>query len=393
MNQVLCLHLLLLGLPASPLPQFLLRPSSSSLFSPPFPPLIFPSPTSPILYQASSPVAISPRARCSSCDCISDFGCSYNCDKCPTSDNQIAPVDLDPPVIVAVGEDLALPDEGEGSPLAPVGGAPSLGGENGAGLLFPLPGGGNLEEAEDLENPVDPEDYPEDIPDVGNPSSGPSDAEIIQGGSSCEVLVSDFELCKWGPSCATILREQFPHCDYDCATCTLHGSNGEGANEEVEAVEVDQVVGQVGQDAAGAPPAISAITADPEDGNFVGQVDSNTVWQLLASAQQSTGGLNPPSFLKPPISPVLAEEDQDDGPWTWSTDGPGCVAVGGEGAGSQCHFPFTFEGVVYQGCAYKPEGSSAPVPPGSLGWCSTKRDINGIHVNGPSGSPWKYVGF
>ena len=177
------------------------------------------------------------------------------------------------------------------------------------------------------------------------------------------------------------------------------------------------------------------------------QVDSNTVWQLLASAQQSTGGLNPPSFLKPPISPVLAEEDQDDGtafifskiylshrgqlvlqhsvlfyifmfswdlkatplcsagPWTWSTDGPGCVAVGGEGAGSQCHFPFTFEGVVYQGCAYKPEfvtkkssksqltenicrGSSAPVPPGSLGWCSTKRDINGIHVNGPSGSPW-----
>ena len=168
-------------------------------------------------------------------------------------------------MIVAVGEDLALPDEGEGSPLAPVGGAPSLGGENGAGLLFPLPGGGHLEEAEDLENSVDPEDYPEDIPDVGNPSSGPSDAEIIQGGSSCEVLVSDFgelerfrkkeffqivtvfpELCKWGPSCATILREQFPHCDYDCATCTLHGSNGEGANEEVEAVEVDQVVGQVG---------------------------------------------------------------------------------------------------------------------------------------------------
>ena len=50
------------------------------------------------------------------------------------------------------------------------------------------------------------------------------------------------ELCKWGPSCATILREQFSHCDYDCATCTLHGSIGEGANEEfVELIEVDQV--------------------------------------------------------------------------------------------------------------------------------------------------------
>ena len=94
------------------------------------------------------------------------------------------------------------------------------------------------------------------------------------------------------------------------------------------------------------------------------------------------------------------------GPWTWATDGPACVAIGGEGAGSECRFPFTYEGVVYKGCAYKPgyvippferrswylntlsRGSTAPVPPGSLGWCSTKRDINGIHVNGPAGNPW-----
>merc|ERR550519_2003258 len=175
MNQVLCLHLLLLGLPAAlPLPQFLLRPNS--IFSPAssFPPLIFPSSPSPLLYQAASPV--SPRARCSSCDCNSDFGCSYNCDKCPAlcktcscvtslgchyncdkcqaTNNQ----EVEPPVIVAVGD---LNDgDGEGSPApAPVGGAPSSGGgEDGAGLLFPLPGGGNLEDAEDLEDSVDPED-------------------------------------------------------------------------------------------------------------------------------------------------------------------------------------------------------------------------------------------
>ena len=42
------------------------------------------------------------------------------------------------------------------------------------------------------------------------------------------------------------------------------------------------------------------------------------------------------------------------GPWTWATDGPACVAIGGEGAGSECRFPFTYEGVVYKGCAYKP---------------------------------------
>merc|ERR1719500_2215618 len=135
MNQVLYLHLLLLGLPALPLPQFLLRPNS--LFSPaapssfsPFPPLIFPSSTSPLLYQASASSPVSPRARCSSCDCSSDFGCSYNCDKCPAlcktcscvtslgchyncdkcqeTDNQEA---VDPPVIVVVG-DL---NDGEGA--------------------------------------------------------------------------------------------------------------------------------------------------------------------------------------------------------------------------------------------------------------------------------------
>jgi len=279
---------------------------------------------------------------------------------------------------------------GPGSSPATIGGAPSSeGGEDGAGLLFPLPGGGNLEDAEDLEDSVDPEDYEEEVSeDLG--SNGPSDPNIIQGGSSCQVLVSDFELCKWGPSCATILREQFSHCDYGCATCTLHGSHGE---ESVDVVEVDQVV-QVGQEAGGAvPPPISAITADPDDGDFVGQVDGNTVWQLLASVQREDF-IRPPSFSRPPTSPVLAEEeDEDDGPWTWETDGPGCIAVGGKAAGSQCRFPFTYEGVVYKGCAYHPGGSFAPVPPGSLGWCSTKRDINGIHVNGPSGNPWKYVGF
>ena len=113
-SQVLCLPLLLLGLPlpSHPLPQFLLRPNSifppASSFSSHFPPLVYPSSTSPLLYQApasqsnpgllyqapgsnsnpgllyqAGPISASPRARCSSCDCSADFGCSYNCDKCP----------------------------------------------------------------------------------------------------------------------------------------------------------------------------------------------------------------------------------------------------------------------------------------------------------------------
>jgi len=96
-------------------------------------------------------------------------------------------------VIVAVGD---LNDgDGEGSPApAPVGGAPSSGGgEDGAGLLFPLPGGGNLEDAEDLEDSVDPEDNAEDISQVGD--LGPSDPNIVhaEGTETWEGLV----YCRW----------------------------------------------------------------------------------------------------------------------------------------------------------------------------------------------------
>ena len=95
-------------------------------------------------------------------------------------------------MIVAVDENFPLPDgDGDGSLAPAVGGAPSSGGgEDGAGLLFPLPGGGNLEDAEDLEDSVDPEDNVEDISEAGD--LGPSDPNIVQGGSSCQVLVSDF---------------------------------------------------------------------------------------------------------------------------------------------------------------------------------------------------------
>merc|ERR1719356_2386967 len=143
MNQVLCLPLLLLGLPfpADPLPQFLLRPNffpPASPFSSHFPPLVYPSSTSALLYQAPGsksnpgPISASPRARCSSCDCSADFGCSYNCDKCPalcktcscvTSlgcqyncdkclGNNSEPALVDPPVIISLVDEDLIEDEG-----------------------------------------------------------------------------------------------------------------------------------------------------------------------------------------------------------------------------------------------------------------------------------------
>merc|ERR1712223_1121654 len=144
-----------LPLPSHSLPQFLLRPNSifppASSFSSHFPPLVYPSSTSPVLYQApasqsnpallyqAGPISASPRARCSSCDCSADFGCSYNCDKCPalcktcscvTSlgchyncdkclGNNSEPALVDPPVIISLVDKDLIEDEVEGSSSSP----------------------------------------------------------------------------------------------------------------------------------------------------------------------------------------------------------------------------------------------------------------------------------
>ena len=43
-----------------------------------------------------------------------------------------------------------------------------------------------------------------------------------------------------------------------------------------------------------------------------------------------------------------------------------------------CVFPFTHEGVLYEGCATDPTDKTRR-------WCSTKTDENGIHVKGNYG--------
>ena len=39
----------------------------------------------------------------------------------------------------------------------------------------------------------------------------------------------------------------------------------------------------MGQQAGGAPPAISAVVADPDDDNFVGQVNYSNTFKLIRS--------------------------------------------------------------------------------------------------------------
>jgi len=66
----------------------------------------------------------------------------------------------------------------------------------------------------------------------------------------------------------------------------------------------------------------------------------------------------------------------------------GCVASSGSAAGYPCIFPFIYNGVAYNGCA--PLHSEERVLDF---WCSTKTDINGIHITGPFDDPGKYVGM
>ena len=52
-----------------------------------------------------------------------------------------------------------------------------------------------------------------------------------------------------------------------------------------------------------------------------------------------------------------------------------CLTVGGGKAGAKCVFPFTSEGITYQGCTRTND-------PDDRLWCSTKTDSKGVHLSG-----------
>jgi len=72
-----------------------------------------------------------------------------------------------------------------------------------------------------------------------------------------------------------------------------------------------------------------------------------------------------------------------------------CAAEGGPADGKTCKFPFKYRGKTYFSCAplegdmkYLIQEAGA-----GMGWCSIRRDLNGIHMRGPYPDPMRYVGF
>jgi len=68
--------------------------------------------------------------------------------------------------------------------------------------------------------------------------------------------------------------------------------------------------------------------------------------------------------------------------------GSDCVASSGPASGRKCIFPFTYNGVRYEGCA--PLYGDLVNVYSQVYWCSTKVDFNGFHIRSLNG---KYVGF
>jgi hypothetical protein len=262
--------------------------------------------------------------------------------------------------------------------------------------------------ADDNWGDVDSEDVEDGVPDVDSlnvwkplpiPAAVEAEEEIPE---ECLQLDSEINLCSWGPSCKLIKDTQFPQCNYNCDTCELKSSGiEEEYNEDVtiiedEHLEIDEGVDseEDEKDDPVEPPPTAASTAQEELLNLWEEFRPTNHHCNSAVCQVETAAWG----QRPPTSASTAESsDESDDEFTWSdfdTDKNNCTAVTGPGAGKTCKFPFKHDGVTYHSCAFlllieNKNRSENEV----VGWCSTKVDINGIHITGPSYDKWQNVGF
>lgn len=176
-----------------------------------------------------------------------------------------------------------------------------------------------------------------------------------------------------------MLLTKFSNCkQFDCNSCPFASSQpsyGEVSdNEETE---------EAAEDAEIESPvtAASIVEEEPENGDFT-----------PVFGQPISPNCSPFSLL-PCTEPVLVEDespseeeslDQSFSLTELDENASTCIAVGGPADGQLCKFPFIYNGLKYSGCVITPGGENR------LGWCSTKIDINGIHI---STYPERYIGY
>merc|ERR1719474_281867 len=242
---------------------------------------------------------------------------------------------------------------------------------------------GNVDEDNSLEEGDDIKDN-----DVWKPVPAAVEAEeeeeIDSVPEECYQLENEINLCSWGPSCQIVLETQFPQCKYNCDTCKLESIND--SSEEILSAEEDNEEEDQG------PLKTEPVVAE-ELVSLWEQFKPDHCETVVCEVENSAWG------QRPPISPVVAETDnktesETDQGFTWAdfeSDTNNCVAVSGPAAGKKCQFPFKYHGVTHTSCAviFNKDNSDGI----TVGWCSTKVDINGYHINGPPDDKWRNVGF
>jgi len=285
--------------------------------------------------------------------------CNYNCDTCTLEPSEPSP----PPVAPIVADDNwgNIDSDNSGQGVSDV---------DGLNVWKPPPRPEAVEAEEDSDNNI-----PEE----------------------CYQLEDEIDLCSWGPSCELVKDTQFPQCNYNCATCKLEGSGGinheDNPNEEAHKDFDDAgISGDEKNEGEEKAPPTAASTASEELLTLWDQFKPpNQAGSVVSSVESAAWGKPPPTSAVTADKDNSEEESDDDFTWTdFDSEPPRtCKAFAGPGAGKNCKFPFKYDGVTYNSCAVLIQYDDG----GSIGWCSTKVDINRYHISGPSYDKWINVGF
>jgi len=220
----------------------------------------------------------------------------------------------------------------------------------------------------------------------------------IGDGDNCHNL----DLCGHGSKCQEIKDNNYPKCDFDCQDCGVSAdANSPSVSATVAETDAEHFLNNLNNQFNPNKP-IGSFVPHPQPVEAEQEVsDQDDADHFLSNLNnqfnpdQPGGIVVPNKPWKPVPEPVEVEQevsDQDES-FSWLDLHPqasSCVSA----AGQTCKFPFKYQGTTFFKCAPM-EGKMKDLNPSDayLGWCSTRRDINGIHIRGPIADPWRNVGL
>jgi len=242
-----------------------------------------------------------------------------------------------------------------------------------------------------------------ELPDLGSPASNELSAGILQSASLAKMMTDSRgrqsrleELSGPGTRalCSGCSCDADNGCLYNCDKCGSLCLSCDCSSSQACKYNCDKCEKE--EEKAENIPSVSPVVSEAD------QFLSNLNNQFRPEASI---GIVPPSNHwrpEPETQPVEAEAeteyeiDYDDTSFSWLDFDPkatSCVADGGPAAGKMCNFPFKHQGKTYYECAPLEGNMLELKETGIHGWCSSHRDVNGLHIRGPYAEPWRNVGL